>query len=289
MTPAAVRCTLAAAVLLAGCSSGAAGADARGTLQASATTARPALPAVPGMTAEAVRLRTDEAAGGRVQVKVANTGTEPFTVTSVALVSPGFTALPPREVSVEVPPGRRFDLPTAFGTAVCEAPVQPAGADLTVVRPDGRAEQLRVPLAGSTMELVHGEQCDLERLAETVALSLEELTDTGDVVTGTAVLTRVAGDEPVGVDALAGSVLLDAEPGTELPARLAPGATELRLPVSFSPARCDPHALGEAKKPFVFPLTVTVGETDPVVADLPVDEAGRALLQAYVDRECGVA
>ena len=52
---------------------------------------------MPGIEAEAVRQRTDEAIGGQVQVRITDTGDEPFTVTSVALDSPGFEPLPPRE------------------------------------------------------------------------------------------------------------------------------------------------------------------------------------------------
>ena len=40
------------------------------------------VPAVPGIEAEIVRLRTDEAIGGQVQVRVSDTGDTPFTVTA---------------------------------------------------------------------------------------------------------------------------------------------------------------------------------------------------------------
>ena len=40
---------------------------------------------MPGIAGEAVRLRTDEAVGGQVQVRLTATGDQPFTVVSVAL------------------------------------------------------------------------------------------------------------------------------------------------------------------------------------------------------------
>lgn len=43
---------------------------------------------VPGLRAEAVLLRTDEAVGGRFQVRVTNTGDEFFTVTRLAGLLP---------------------------------------------------------------------------------------------------------------------------------------------------------------------------------------------------------
>jgi hypothetical protein len=65
-----------------------------------------AVPPVPGIEAEAVQLRTDEAVGGQVQVRITDTGGAPFTVTPVALDSPGFAPLPPTAVTAEYAPGR---------------------------------------------------------------------------------------------------------------------------------------------------------------------------------------
>ena len=72
------------------------------------------------------------------------------------------------------------------------------------------------------------------------------------------------------------------------PARLAAGEAELRLPVTFGVVTCSAHVLAEVKQPFVFALSVVVGEGgEPVPVDLPVDDAHRAALRALVDRVCG--
>jgi hypothetical protein len=57
-------------------------------------------------------------------------------------------------------------------------------------------------------------------------------------------------------------------------------------PVSFTPASCDPHVLAETKKPYVFPLAVTVGDDDEVPVDLPLDQAARDQLAGLVQRVC---
>ena len=49
--------------------------------------------------------------------------------------------------------------------------------------------------------------------------------------------------------------------------------------MEFTPATCEPHVLAETKKPFVFPVEVTVGDGEPVVLDLPVDDALRSSLE----------
>ncbi|GAB3361274.1 hypothetical protein [Modestobacter lapidis] len=274
---------VAAGLVATGCSGGA--APSAGTPTATVS----ALPAVPGIEAEAVRLRTDEAVGGQLQVRVTDTGTTPFTVTAVAIDSPGFAPLPAEPVSATFDPGRTIDLPTPFGPARCAAGPEPAAARLTVVRADGAVAELRVPLTGGTLTQLHAEECALAAVREVVGIALADLAPApgGTRLTGAVVLSRRAGGEPIAVTALARSVLLDAVPDEELPATLGPDADRLRLPVTFEPATCEPHVLAEAKKPFVFPLTVVVGGSDGVAVDLPVDGGQRALLQDLVDRVCG--
>jgi hypothetical protein len=245
--------------------------------------------AVPGIEAEAVRLRTDEAVGGQLQVRVTDTGTTPFTVTSVAIDSPGFAPLPATAVSAAYAPRRTIDLTTPFGAAQCAVAPEPAAARLTVVRPGGAVEELRVPLTGGTLSRVHEEECAVEAVLEVVGIALTDLTPTpdGEGLAGSIVLTRRAGDGPVEVVALARSVLLAPVLDVGLPVTLAPDEDELRLPVTFELATCEPHVLAETKKPFAFPLSVVVREEAAVPVDLPVDDARRAALQALVDRVCG--
>ncbi len=244
------------------------------------------LPDVPGITAEAVQQRTDAAIGGQVQVRVTDTGAEPFTVTAVQLDSPGFAPLPPRGVTARFAPGQTIDLPTPFGDVDCSAGVDPLGARLTVLRPDGAVEDLQVPLTGDTMARVHAGACAAQEVLAVVGIAVEDLADAGRTVTGEVVLTRRSGEEPVEVSRLGGSVVLEPVPDGDLPVTLAAGARELRVPVTFDAERCDPHALAEVKKPFVFPLTVAVGDRAGVPVDLPLDDAQRAALQGLLDRVC---
>ncbi|WP_138756987.1 hypothetical protein [Modestobacter altitudinis] len=252
---------------------------------ASSTPAAEALPEVPGVTGEAVQLRTDAALGGQVQVRLTDTGPAPFTVTSVQLDSPGFAAVPARTVAATYEPGQTIDLPTPFGTVDCTAGVEPVAARVTVVRPEGTTGELRVPLAGDTMAQVHDAACAVERVLAVVDVAVEDLTEAGTTTTGVVVLTRRSGDEPVEVTRLGGSVVL--QPVLDdLPVTLEPDRDELRLPVTFDAARCDPHALAETKKPFVFPLAVTVGDGDSVPVDLPLDDAQKVQLEGFLGRVC---
>ncbi|TFV86474.1 hypothetical protein [Blastococcus sp. CT_GayMR16] len=244
-----------------------------------------AVPTVPGIEAEIVRLRTDEAIGGQVQVRLTDTGDTPFTVTSVALRSPGFAPEPPTSITAEYAPGRVIDLPVPYGGAVCDAPPVPAVAEVTVGRPNGAVEQLEVPAAGEVLKLIHAEECAVLGVTAVVGIAITDLHEEGDTLVGALTLTRRKGTEPVVASRLERSVLLQANaPG--LPLELGGDEQVASAAVTFVPANCEPHVLSETKKPFVFPLSVTVGSGDEVPVDLPIEEPVRDQLTALVQRVC---
>src|SRR5215218_3412559 len=135
---------VAAVLAVSACSPGtdapaASASTADGSSAAALPTVREPADPVPGIEAEAVQLRTDKAAGGRIQVRVS--ASEAFSVTSVALDSPGFDALPPTELTADFRPGRVVDLRTPIGDVRCDVSPVPASARLTVVRPGGQPEE----------------------------------------------------------------------------------------------------------------------------------------------------
>jgi hypothetical protein len=273
-----------ALVLVAGLAVACAPTPAAAPSSSSPSSSSPALPSVPGMVGEVVLLRTDEAIGGQVQVRVTDTGDTPFTVTSVALASPGFSPLPAEELRAEFVPGRVIDLPTPYGAPDCSAEPLPAAAALSVVRPHGTEEELRVPLDAEVLARIHGEQCAALAVLEVVAIELTGLREEAEALTGELTLTRREGDDPVTLTRLDRSVLID--PVVEdLPLELS-DEESVSAPVTFTPATCDPHVLSETKKPYVFPVTVRVGDGDDVSLDLPIDETARGLLAALVQRVC---
>ncbi|TFV62185.1 hypothetical protein E4P41_08020 [Geodermatophilus sp. DF01-2] len=275
---------VAVALLCAACSGAEGGAVPRSA--AGTTSATPALPAVPGIAAEVVRLRTDAVVDGQVHVRVTGTGEEPFTVTGVAIDSPGFAPLPPSALTAAFEPGRAIDLRTSYGEPVCAAEVGPVAAWLTLIRPDGTVEEVRVPLAGDDLDAVHREECAVASLRAAAEVGLTGLAATAESVTGTVVLTRVGDDDRAVtvVDARRSIVLDVAVDG--LPMELEPGEERTAAEVEFTAASCEPHVLAETKQPFVFPLAVAVGNAEPVPLPLPVDAAQEVLLWGLLDRMC---
>lgn len=275
---------MALAVLCAACGGG---PDVAEPVPAVGTaSAAPALPAVPGIEAEVVRQRTDVAVDGQVHVRVTATGEAPFTVTAVAIDSPGFAPLPPTDVTAAFDPGRTIALRTAYGEPDCAVPPAAAAVLLTVVRPDGTVDEPRVPLAGDDLAVVHREACAVAGVLAVARIELTRLAATGESVAGAVVLTR-AGSDDRGVAVLAArrSAVLDVAVAG-LPLALEPGDERVAADVEFSSASCEPHVLAETKQPFVFPLSVAVGNAEPVAVPLPVDAAQQALLWELLDRVC---
>ena len=253
-----------------------------------AVTAPAGAPPVPGIEAEGVRLRTDEAVGGQVHVRITDSGDDAFTVTSLAVESAGFAPLPPSPITAPFTPGRVIDLPVPYGAPVCGSAPLPVVSRLTVLRADGVVEEVRVPASAEVMERVHGEECAALGVAEVVGIAVRNLRDDGDGVAGELTLTRQRGSEPVRAVRVSRSVLMDAV-APNLPLELRAEEEVASAPVVFTPATCDPHVLAETKKPYVFPLFVAVGDADPVAVDLPLDQASRDRLAALVQRVCGGA
>ncbi len=280
---------MALALLCAACGGGPGGADpgvADPPPEVATTSAAPAPPAVPGIEAEVVRLRTDVTVDGQVHVRVTDTGDQPFTVTAVALDSPGFAPLPATALTAAFEPGRTIALRTSYGEPDCAAHPSPVAARLTVVRPDGAVEELRVPLAGDDLDVVHREECAVAGVLAVVDVGLVGLVAAGESVTGSVVLTRAGDDDrAVAVVDARRSVVLDVAVAG-LPLELAPGEERATADVAFTAASCEPHVLAETKQPFVFPLSVALGDAEPVAVPLPVDAAQEALLWDLLDRVC---
>ena len=298
---------LALVVVLSGCASGTDSTETAGSTAALSAESAPsvtaplATPAVPGMTAVAVRLRTDVAVGGQFQTRITNTGSAPFNVLAVSLDSPGFERLPFDPQSATYNPGATIDLPTRYGTANCAdgVPVDPAFAALQVQRPDGKLEEVRVPLAApdDIIDRIHAEECNAVALAAAVGVSLGAFTpavrDGRPVLRAGILLTRGDSDEEIALFELRGSVVFDVSFAEEAdpPPAMATDEDELEVPVvlRMTGRGCDAHVLGETKQPFLFPYFVTFDAGDPQYGVLDVSPEQRDALWSYVEVACADA
>lgn len=253
-------------------------------------------PAVDGMVALAWRTRLDDAEGGRFQIKLTNTGSAPFTVLATSLDSPGFTQLPPNPRETVFRPGARIDMPTPYGPVSCDAGVmaEPAYAVLEVLRPDKAREQVRVPMPSyyGVLTRVHEEECVAVAIAEAVTVELldSRLVGSGSdqVIQATLQLTRRASEQSIAVTDVVGSMLYDLEEreGVRLPVDMAPQQAVLTVPIDIAPATCETHVIAETKKPFTFPLWLSLAGAEPQYSEIPTSEAQRESFYGLLVEVC---
>lgn len=298
-----VAALIAVLTVLSGCTSaavsGSADRSSDGVRDSTEPTAPVATPAVPGMRGQAVRLRTDAAVGGQFQTRITNTGSEAFMVLGVSLDSPGFERLPFAGRPATYNPGATIDLPTQYGAVLCADDIQvdPAFTALQVQQPDGRIEELRVPLEApdDIIDRIHQEECNALALAAAVDVSLGEFSsaevDGRTVVQATITLTRGSNtEEEIALTELRGSVVFDVSfaDSSEAPPAMTVEEDQLVVPVILrhTARGCDAHVLAETKQPFVFPFLLSFDGGTPQYGILDVSPEQRDALWSYIRAVC---
>lgn len=205
-----------------------------------------------------------------VAIAVENLGTEPVRVVRAELVGDSFARTGPFEVDVRVPPGLIRDVFLRHGQGRCgrqaAPPAAPARAVLEVVTADGRRHPVEVDLPHPNGSLTRrlAEDCSAQLLARSVRTELAALSSLPDGrLRGIVVVQRLAGDRPIELYDVAGTVLFHvvaAPRDAPRPVAVLPdGQGRLEVPVTIDAARCTGHAIGEAKQRYTIHLWVTVG------------------------------
>lgn len=240
--------------------------------------------------AVATQTREDEVAVGRFRITVTDVGRLPFTVTGVQLDSPGFAAVPSDVRSDDFVPGTTYDLPAAYGAALCQRPVLPAVVVMQLHRDGGPSRSLRVQLLSpdGLLPRLHSDVCAAVELARQVQVSLVGLAPAGPGVLHAELrLRRTGWQGAVVATELRDSVLFAFT--VRLPAQLAPASSSTDLPVDIRPATCAAHRIADTKQPYLFPLFLRLGADGPArEVDLPTSPAEQAVLYELVRTVCGV-
>jgi hypothetical protein len=215
-----------------------------------------------------------------------NVGEQPVRVVEIQLETPLFETVPlAREVVLLPPDSREFDLPVPYGEARCGG--EPADDDFTavVVLDDGTELRLEAPErhAGGIGRL-QARECAAVAVLEQVDLRFgDEWTQDGRAVTGELVLEQRRPGPSVAVDEMSGTVIFGLEVDREPPIlRVTDDEPADRVPVVVSAERCDPHALIEAKKAFVFVAWVIVDGAEAIPVEVQPMGPARAALDALL-------
>lgn len=271
------------------------------TAPATAPTSPPSPPAVgapPALSADTRQLsatieqyREDEVKN-QLSLKITNGGDD-VRISTLALAWPALVGAEPLAPDYLVAAGVRVDLRVAIGRAVCSDPPQfdevvPPVAIAAVATIDGDAVTFPVTDPNGILAKIYPKACIAQAIEHAVDISFgSEWIDAGaepPTVTNTLTFTRRHGDLPIEVVDVFGSVVVSIA-GDGVPTTLDSGEVELALPVTFTNNRCDSHALGETKKPFLFQVQLRIGDQEASYFITP-DDAGKDALFAGILNRC---
>lgn len=249
-----------------------------------------------GVSVSLQQYRSDEAAH-TLRVAVRNDSTVPVHFADVQLITDSFEVLPPRPVGSTLGHTPRTDLRIPYGKARCTPESIPEVAPATVVA------HLRVgdePMREARFELPHPDPL-LDKLlsAECGAYLVTRVAEftfgdswsrRGDVLRGTVIVTRRAGDEAVTVEELGSTTNYTVRPlrGVTPVAELQAGESLLEIPVEVGPSRCDPHAFAETKKGYLFPVWASVVPGERRHLTFTVPARTRSMLVTFARDVCGL-
>lgn len=247
----------------------------------------------PPVTAEVVQLRRDQVLQ-RVEVAVRNTGRTRLVVESVRLEVPGFRIPGPLPKDSPVFAGGVVNLPVPYDGVDCPASGDPDIGPATVtlrVHPDDDPTATRTATidagdGGGLLQRIADRACAVERAARQVDLGFTaqwriEQTPEGPVAHGQLRARLLAGDG-LRITQVAGAILygLRPEDAARSPlARVTPQRPLARVPVVAYAARCDPHTIGEIKKPYEFLVWVVGADGEELALTPEVSDRDKEALQ----------
>ncbi|MDR7277923.1 hypothetical protein [Catenuloplanes atrovinosus] len=257
---------------------------------AAVVTRRPPVP----LGADLVQYRTDQALR-TVKIQLSNRGDAPVQVVRAELWSRSFAGTGPIDTDTLVRTGDvRTDIRVGYGHGVCTGPAatltaEPATAVLGVRDGDGTREvALPLPYPSELLTSLLRADCEQAEVARVATATLAGLRARPDGALDAVVrLTRTGGTAPVTMTEVRGSVLYTLTPASSA-RTLAATQGAVDLPVTIDSNRCDPHAVGEVKKPYEFPAWLAVGDAPPVYTLIDVPAGARATLFGFVRERCAL-
>lgn len=248
---------------------------------------------------------------GALRLSVRNTGSDEVEIGTVQLSSPLFEPVEPEARDALLDPGGRpVVLPLRLGPADCaggdgsgdeDSSGEGSGDETQGDDPRGGAELIatvdgderRIPLelepSGLLAEM-QGAECEAAAVVADVELRLgDEWTAAGPrALTGELLVSQRQAGVTAELDEVLGNVIFSLAADSEIPAgqpwlTVDDATTSAGVPVRIRAARCDPHALIEYKRTFIFVAVVAVDGADPVRVDVTAEDGARDALEDLLE------
>ena len=249
----------------------------------------------PGIDVVFQQYRSDEV-DQIVRAEIHNGGSVPHTLDTLQLEWVGLAVVDPTVAAYTVHPGQTVTLALDYGEAMCSEPPRfdepPLGGPIVLhVGRAGVVEQWHANDPRGVLERLHQLGCRVQAVEQHARIEFGDRWSpteaSGQIMSGELVVRRVSGDEPVSIDAVDGSVLIELSRASG-PVEMAPEVEFIVAPVqAMSSGNCAAHALADSKKTFEFQVALTVGAT-PVSVSVTAPDAVRGALYSTVTAGCGL-
>jgi hypothetical protein len=245
--------------------------------------------------ATAEQWRTDEV-NRQVAIALHNDTGVPVWVSRVDPVLPSFEGETGVDTKTLLPASQlRVDIPVPFGAGSC-LPTAAASHVVVVARPEGatRWQRVTVPLPhpNALLNKLLAIDCAAQRVQQSVTVKFGPWRDLGPGgVQGSLVIDRTAAATgTVAIREVDGNVMyrLTFKNKAVPLAAVTAAAPHVEVPFVADPQRCDLHAFAEIKKPYEFPVWVSLDGAEPLTTTVPVDDDDRAALDTMLRRICKV-
>jgi hypothetical protein len=223
-----------------------------------------------------------------LRLTVTNGGNQDVEIAAVQLDSPLFEPVAPQVRDVPVAASDRVAIPLPFGMAQCDDVADdPPELIARLAGDDVRVAIEEVP-SGVLSEL-NTEECAATAVLASVDLQLGDTWQRTEARTieGEVELARRSSGVTATLDELRGNVIFAVRAGDGPGSALEVGDATRRAagPVAITAARCDPHALIEYKRTFIFTAYVAVDDGDPTRVDFEAEGGARRALEELL-RSC---
>lgn len=209
-------------------------------------------------------------------------------IDGVQLRTPLFEPVDPEDRdTVLQPDDHGVVLPLPFGPARCGDDVAEQAADHPpelVTRVDGEEVRVDVEVRPSgVLTALHAAECRATEVLEDVELRFgprwEQVAPR--TVVGEVELVQRRDGVTAAVDEVGGNLLFNVTPEGQPAPWLEVGddRSSARIGVEIEAARCDPHAITEYKRKYVFTAQVRIGDEEAVRVDVRAEGEGRRILE----------